>query len=227
MTFFICVYLLLRVLVDGLLYSSDSEDENSNYEESPETSQKPSDNQNSDPDQDPDEDPDDESDEEETPSEILKEDLATLGRAKQGHEQSLDYLEEQYRTFFVGTSSRKEALEQIESYLEDELTAEDLSKNASLNFANLPNTKPKRGLDDDSDEEPDDYQNSKRPKLDNNDSNNNSGPSTEGSGSGPTTPPNETGGSSNNKISHQIIIYFIYVLSSIAESVSNFFSNIL
>lgn len=199
-------------------------------------------NPNEDPDEDPEDDKDstkrrrpdsensDQDDDELTPGEVLTEDLATLEQAKQGHAPSLDYLEEQYRTFFVGTSSRSEALEQIQSYLEDELSAEGYI-NSSVNYANSAETKVKRGLDDDSDEELDDYANSKRPKIDQD--NSNSGPygSTSGpSGSGPsdpTTPPNDGGSNSNNRISHDIIFYFFFCLSTIAEAISNFFSNIL
>lgn len=243
MAFFIRIYLLLRFLVDLVSFSQDKDSKES---ENPESN--PGHAGQGSPDEDPDEDPEDDkdstkrrrpdsenSDEDEdelAPGEVLTEDLATLGQAKQGHSPSLEYLEEQYRTFFVGTSSRAEALEQIQSYLEDELSAEGYV-HSSVNYANSSETKVKRGLDDDSDEEEDHYANSKRPKIDQDNSGSTSG--TSGSASGPSVPnagpssssPNDNVGNSNSRISHDIMFYFFFGLSTIAEAIDNFFSNIL
>lgn len=217
------------------LFSSDSDDEESNSEQ--ECYPNHLGNEVPDPDEDPNEDPED--DEEDDPTEILTKDIHNVERAKQGHEPSLYYLQLQYPTFFSGTSSNNEALEQIGDYVVNELATEELFKNSSVNYANTETTKIKRGLDDDSDNEYDEYKNSKRPKLDDNSGSSSGGSNPSGdssgasgsnpSGSGPSGGGSDPSGgsSSNNRLFHDIMILLLGFFSTIADVISNFLSNIL
>jgi len=143
---------------------------------------------------------------------VLTEDLAAITMAKQGNSDATDFLKEEYSSFFEGDISENQAINDIQEYLESEIKS-----------MNNINSNGKRELEEDSEEE---NLKPKRIKFDNDDSNNNSGPSLGGSPP-PTSSPTNGGDNSNYKIMHDIMYYFLIFISSIGESFSIIISNIM